>query len=309
MIDVKQFKNLKEMMQNFSDERVCRAYMEEMRWGGNPVCPHCGAGNPYKLKDGKTYRCITKTCKKDFTVTVGTIFENSKVALSTWFAAIYLCTAHKKGVSSCQLARDLGITQKTAWFVLHRIRLIMDVPEAEPLANIVEVDECYLGGKWANMHSSKRKKLRDSGKDNKTPIMGLLERNGKARLTVIGKNNFKDVVKANVDTSAIIMTDNHLSYVGLSNEFAAHWSVNHSRGEYKNGIVTTNSVEGFFSIFKRTIFGTYHQISPKHTHRYCNETSYRHNTRQIKDNERFVLTLKNTEGRLKYADLIDNQKA
>ena len=125
-----QFKNLKELMVQLSDEKVARQHMEDMRWGGEPFCPHCGSTKPYKLKDGKTYRCKDKTCKRDFTVTVGTVFENSKVKISTWMCAIYLLTAHKKGISSLQLGRDLGITQKTAWFVLHRVRLIMGDPSS-----------------------------------------------------------------------------------------------------------------------------------------------------------------------------------
>jgi transposase-like protein len=298
MIDVKQFKNLKEMMQNFSDERVCRAYMEEMRWGGNP----------YKLKDGKTYRCITKTCKKDFTVTVGTIFENSKVALSTWFAAIYLCTAHKKGVSSCQLARDLGITQKTAWFVLHRVRLIMGGNETDQFENIVEVDECYIGGKWGNMHNKKKKALMEAGQDNKTPVMGIVQRDGGTKLKVIGDCTFKDIIRRNIDKTALVVTDTHLSYHGLNMEYAGHEMVNHSQGQYTNGIFYTNTVEGFFSQFKRSIIGIYHQVSPKHLQAYCNETSYRYDTRKIQDADRFRMTMQNTKGRLTYNNLIQKDK-
>jgi transposase-like protein len=306
MIDVTQFKNLKEMMQTFSDEKVCRAYMEQMRWDGNPVCPHCGEGKPYKLKDGKTYRCVSKTCKKDFTVTVGTIFENSKVPLSTWFAAIYLCTAHKKGISSLQLHRDLGVTQKTAWFILHRVRLLMGKPDTGQLDNTVEIDETYVGGKFANMNRGRRKKFQESGKDNKIPVMGFVERDGNARLTVIGESSFKQMVRKNVKNTATVVTDTHLSYQGLSLEYADHGTVNHSRSEYKRGIYYTNSVEGFFSCLKRSIYGIYHSVSPKHLQRYCHETGYRYNTRKIKDKERFVLTLKNTEGRLKYKNLIKN---
>jgi transposase-like protein len=147
-------------MSHLGDEAVCRAYLEQMRWNGEPVCPHCGEAKPYKLKDGKTYRCKAKTCKKDFTVTVGTVFENSKVPLSTWIAASFVLSAHKKGISSCQLACDLGITQKNAWFVLHRLRLVMDDTDPEPLDDIVEVDETYVGGKWVNMNRARRKNTR-----------------------------------------------------------------------------------------------------------------------------------------------------
>ncbi|MBK7885642.1 MAG: IS1595 family transposase [Chitinophagaceae bacterium] len=297
------FKNLKELMMNLSDEKVCREYVEQMRWKGNPICPHCKGANPYKLKDGKTYRCKEKTCKRDFTVTVGTIMENSKIALSTWMAAIYICSAHKKGISSLQLSRDLGITQKSAWFVLHRVRQLMGEP-IDKMDSIVEVDETYVGGKWENMNRGKLKEMRKYGRENKVPVMGFVQRDGKARLTVIGKDSFKDVVRKNIHNSATVITDTHLSYQGLKFEFAGHEFVNHSQSEYRNGITYTNTVEGFFSILKRTIFGTYHQVSPKHLHRYCEETAYRYNTRKVKDNERFNLTMQNVEGRLTYNNLI-----
>lgn len=307
MIQLTNCKNLKEVMAQLGDESKCREYMEFMRWNGDVKCPHCGEHKPYKLADGKTYRCRAKTCKKDFTVTVGTVFENSKVPLSTWIASTYVLSAHKKGISSCQLARDLGITQKTAWFVLHRLRLILGDNEPEPMDEIVEVDETYVGGTFGNMNKKRRKRWQDSGKDNKVPVMGLLQRNGKAKLTVIGKRTFKEVIRENVDPSAVIVTDTHGSYQGLDQEFEAHGTVNHSIEQYRNGEFYTNSVEGFFSLFKRTIFGTYHQISPKHLHRYCAESSYRFNTRKIKDKDRFNKVLANPEGRLKYKQLIEKQ--
>lgn len=293
------------MMAAYSDESKCRLFMEEMRWGGNPVCPFCGMNKPHKMKDGKNYRCRLSTCKKDFSVTVKTVFENSKVKLSTWMAAIYLLTGHKKGVSSHQLARDLGLTQKTAWFVLHRARILLGDPEPDvPLDNVVEVDETYVGGKWDKMTRSRRKRHQESGVDNKVAVMGLLERDGKAKLTIIGKNTFKEVVKSYVSPSAVVMTDAHKSYIGLNEDFQAHESVNHNIMEFRRGIAYTNSVEGFFSVFKRTIFGTYHQISPKHLEQYCIETSYRFNTRKISDADRFIGVMKNTRGRLKYNQLI-----
>lgn len=147
-----QFRNLQELMTSLSDEKVYRDYFEKMRWKGNPVCPHCGASKPYRLNDSKTFRSKNKECKKDFSVTVGTIFENNKIPLLKWVAAIYLLSAHKKGISSHQLARDLGVTQKSGWFILHRVRFIMGIPDPEPLDNLVEADETYVGGKFENMN-------------------------------------------------------------------------------------------------------------------------------------------------------------
>ncbi len=290
-------------MAQLGNEEACRAYMEQMRWGGKPVCPHCGHSRPYRLKDGKNFRCSAKTCKKDFSVTVGTVFENSKVKLSTWLAALFLLTGHKKGISSHQLARDLGVTQKTGWFILHRLRHIMGDPDPQPLSGVVEVDETYVGGSIPKMSRKRRKKWQEAGHDNKVPVMGLIERDGRAKLTIIGKNTFKDVVRENVDNSASVMTDTHIGYVGLSQEYQSHQSVNHSQGEYRRGEVHTNTIEGFFSLFKRTIFGTYHAISPKHLHRYCAESSYRFNFRKVTDADRFTFTLTNLQGRIKYKDL------
>lgn len=303
-----QYKNLKDLLCQLSDEKVARQHMEQMRWGDSPFCPHCGSTKPYRLKDEKTYRCKDKTCRKNFTVTVKTVFENSKIPLSTWMAAIYIITAHKKGISSCQLARDLGVTQKTAWFISHRVRLIMSDAQPEPLNEIVEIDETYVGGKFANMNRGRRKKFQEQGLDNKVAVMGMTQRDGKAKLTVIGNNTFKDVVRENVDRSATVITDTHLSYVGLAQEFAAHLSVNHSQSEYRKGLAFTNTVEGFFSSLKRSIYGIYHSVSPKHLHRYCEETSYRYNYRKISDKDRFERTLQNVEGRLTYKTLIDAHK-
>lgn len=298
------FKNLKELIASSPDEMTCRSYVEQMRWGAEPFCPHCSSTKPYRLKDGRTFRCSDSKCRKDFTVTVGTIFENSKVKLSTWLAAVYIIGGHKKGISSIQLGKDLGVTQKTAWFILHRIRFIMGDPQPVLLSNIVEIDETYVGGKLENMHKGRRQKWRDSGKDNKVAVMGLLERGGKAKLTVIGEKALKEIVRDNVDKTAHLMTDSNTAYQGLGAEYANHDAVNHSISEFKRGLVYTNSVEGFFSVFKRVIFGTYHQVSPKHLHRYCAETSYRFNLRHITDADKFRKTISNIEGRLTYNQLI-----
>jgi len=300
-----EFKNFKELMTYLKDEDACREYYALLRWGGNPTCPHCGSPKPYKLKGGKLYRCSDKTCKKNFTVTVGTIFEKSKISLATWMGAVYLISAHKKGISSLQLGRDLGVTQKTAWFILHRIRHIMGDPAPAPLTNIVEVDETYVGGKFANMNRGKRKYYQERNMDNKVAVMGLLERDGKAKLTVIGKNSFKEVVRENVNPDALLITDTHLAYQGLAFEYAGHATVNHSQMQFRDGIAYTNSVEGFFSSLKRSIFGIYHQVSPKHLQQYCSETSYRYNTRKVTDKDRFILSMQNANGhRLTYNNLI-----
>lgn len=302
-----EFKNLKELVSRLSDEDVCRKHMEKMRWGAEPFCPHCSSTKPYRLKNGKTLRCSNPTCRKNFTVTVGTVFENSKIKLSSWMAAMYLLTAHKKGISSLQLSRDIGVTQKTAWFMLHRLRLIMVDPNPKPLQNIVEVDETYVGGKMGKMNRAKRKRHQELGNYNKVAVMGLIERDGQARMQVIGDNNFKDIIRRNVGEDAILITDSHQGYTGLDEEYQnGHYTVNHSQMQFRQGIACTNTIEGFFSFLKRSYIGCYHYMSPKHLQLYCIETCYRYNTRKIKDADRFTMTLQNVEGRLKYKTLISN---
>jgi transposase-like protein len=306
---MQQFKSLPEVIKTFADDKTCRAYLEQQLWNGRPVCPHCGCQQVYRLADGKNFKCGNKkTCDKKFTVTTGTMYENTKLPLSTWFAAIWLITAHKKGISSCQLARDLNITQKSAWFVLHRIRLVMGDPAPEPLEFLVEVDETYVGGTFANMHRGRRKKHQENGTDNKIAVMGMVERGGKAKLKVIGDNSFKDMVRTHVDTTAVVITDSHAAYEGLDKEYAGHETLNHKIEEYKRDIFYTNTVEGFFSTFKRGYIGIYHWMSPKHLHRYCEEFSHRYNSRVLKDYERFTLTIAQSKGRLKYRQLIAGPK-
>ena len=306
------FKNLKELVNYFSDEKVARQHLEEQRWGGNTTCPHCGTAKPYALSDEKTYKCANKECRKKFTVTVGTIFENTKLPLSTWFAAIYLCTAHKKGISSCQLARDLGITQKAAWFVLHRVREMLTEKAPFMLENEVEVDETFVGGKEKNKHASKKIKNltgtapRGRSLAGKTPVLGILERDGKVYAVPVKDTSAKTIQPIMVDVvrpGSTLYTDEWQGYKGLSVKYD-HRVVQHGKGEYVVGVVHTNGIEGFWAGLKRGIVGIYHQVSAKHLHRYCNEFSYRYNTRKDIDTERFNVSLTRLEGRLTYKALI-----
>jgi transposase-like protein len=304
-----QFSNLSEVLEYYKSEDKCRDTIEKMRWpDGNIICPKCGEGHAYRNSDMRTYKCHSQACKNAFSVTVGTVFQSTKLPLSKWFAAIYFVINRKKGISSHQIARDLGIGQKAAWFMLCRIREMLRNKTVELLDNIVEVDECYVGGRLDVMHRGRRKKIQDSKRDNKTAVMGLIERDGKARLKVIGKETFKDLVRQHVDENAVIVTDSHLGYKGLAYEFVGHATVDHSKQQYKDGIFHTNTVEGAFSHFKRMIVGTQHSISPKHLHRYCDEFSYRWNNRKVKDTERFMQSLKLTEGRLTWKQLTAKSK-
>ncbi len=305
---MKQFTNLAEVVKYFERDDTCRDTLEKMRWpDGNIICPKCKGEKCYRMSDMRHYKCRDKKCGCRFSVTKGTFFEATKLPLQKWLIAMYLLTAHKKGISSHQLARDLGIGQKAAWFVLCRLRAVLTSKSVEMLDNIVEVDETYVGGQFANMSRGRRKRWQESGKDNKVAVMGLVEREGNSRFTVIGQSNFKDIIRQNVDENAMLVTDSHTGYKGLDYEFVGHATVDHSKQQYKDGLFHTNSVEGSFSHFKRMIFGIYHQVSPKHLHRYCAEFEHRWNSRKIKDVERFKTALTQTEGRLKWKDLTAKQ--
>lgn len=298
------FKNIVQLLDYFKEEETCKKYLEMQRWGDNVCCIHCGNAKVYRTNRG--FKCADKTCAKKFSVTTGTVFENTKIKLRYWFGAVYLATAHKKGVSSHQLSRDLGVTQKTAWFMLHRIRHTFNINNNAKLDNMVEIDETYIGGKESNKNLSKRKKV--NGTANKTPVFGMLEREGKVITMVVKETNgnaLKPIIRESVKTSATIITDGFGAYKHLDKEYKMHTIIQHDRNEYVNGIYHTNSIEGFWSLLKRGIFGIYHSVSPKHLERYCDEFSYRYNTRSIADTERFNVTLGQTEGRLTYKTLIN----
>lgn len=301
------FKNLPQLLDYFKDEATCKSYLEQQRWGGHVNCPHCNHEKVYRTNRG--FKCASPKCYKKFTVTVGTIFENTKISLRLWFAAIYLCTAHKKGVSSCQIARDLGIHQSSAWFVLHRVREMLRKKAPQMLTGIVEVDESFVGGKAINWHKAKRKLMekRGLGYKHKTPVVGFLQRGGKVVTVVVEDGRIsgtflKPIVRKNVEEGSILMSDQFGAYYGL-NKYFQHEVLNKAQGEYLRGDFHTNNLEGFWSHLKRAIIGVFHQVSVKHLSRYCDEVSYRFNSRESKDTERFEFVLTHSEGRLKYADL------
>lgn len=303
-----QFTNLYDLRAYFKDETVCREYLERFRWQGNPVCPFCYSDKPYKLSDHKTYKCSNKECQKKFTATVGTIFENTKIPLSKWFTAMYLITSHKKGISSLQLHRDIGVTQKTAWFINHRIREMLKEKAPELLGNIVEIDETYVGGKEKNKHKSKR--LDNSyGRsiETKTVMFGILERKGNViarKVPNAKKQTLQPIIRDIVKKGSTIITDEWIGYNRLSIDFT-HLRVNHSQDIYLDGIAHTNNIDGFWSLLKRGIIGIYHSVSEKHIERYVDEFAQRYNTRDNTEVERFNHFLSKCEGRLKYTNLIN----
>lgn len=306
------FKTLIELLDYFKNEDVCKQFLIEQRWSNGVVCPHCESTKIYNTNRG--YKCANKECYKKFSVTSGTIFENTKIALRIWFGAMYLATTHKKGISSLQLATDLGITQKTAWFLLHRIREMVKSKDETLLDGTVEVDETYVGGKNKNRHEDK-KIANSQGRSaiDKTPVIGLLERDGKVRTFVVGNteaSTIQPIMRAKVSKNATVVTDAYRSYNGLGKDYN-HKVVkggNEGNGYYLlEGIYHTNTIEGFWSLFKRGIIGIYHYVSPKHLHRYCAEFEHRYNNRKENKMLTFHLAFENfANNRLTYSKLIAN---
>ena len=299
-----QFKNLIELHKYFNDENVCWDYLENLRWNNKIVCPFCKGEKHYKLKNSRTYKC--SQCKKKFNAKVGTIFENTKIPLSKWFVSIYLATSHKKGISSLQLSKDISVTQKTAWFILHRIREMLKAKAPYMLNSMVEVDETFIGGKEGYKHLSKRQKI--VGYVNKTMVFAILQRQGNVWTKIVegvSGDMLKQIIRKHIDKSSTIVSDGFGAYAGLHKEYKKHQIVNHEKNQWVKGELHTNTIEGFFSQLKRGIYGIYHHTSPKHLQRYCDEFAFRYNTRKINESDRFDYSLLNCEKRLRYCELIN----
>lgn len=303
---MKQFKSVLDVMNHFRDDKTCIEHIINKRWGGKPVCVKCGNMDKiYRIEGGKRLKC--SACKQKFSITVGTVFEGIHISLQKAFAAVYLITAHKKGISSCQLARDLGITQKTAWLLLHKIRQTAEQKAPQMLTGITQADESFVGGKNKNRHKDKKvKESQGRSVKDKTPIFGLLN-NGQVINQVIPDTKaetLKPIIADMVQKGSIIVTDEWNAYNGLNKDFQ-HEVIKHNEGEYVTGTgFSTNGLEGYWSLFKRGIYGIYHYASPKHLHRYTHEFSYRYNTRGVTDVERFNNTLCRIDGKLTYKQLI-----
>lgn len=304
-----EFNNILQVTNYFSDKKVCKDYLAKIRWNGNVSCPHCGKDEKiYTMKHN--FKC--GKCRKQFSETKGTIFENSAVPLQKWFVAIWLFTSHKKGISSIQLGKDIGVQQRTAWFMMQRIRFAMETKSFEnggkKMTGVVQIDEMYVGGDLKNMHAKKRATLKKgSGMVHKTGVMGILD--GKevraVKIPDTKIKTLKKIMKKEISKDATVVTDGLGSYRWAKEYYSKHVTVSHHNGQYVNKGFHTNSIEGFWSIFKRGVYGIYHHVSKKHLDRYVNEFEYRYNTRDMSESGRFEYFLGAISGkRIKYIELV-----
>jgi len=321
--------NLVDLAQHFSSEDEAREYLEKQRWPEGVICPHCGlVGEAYKLtltektpeeiaELKKAKKRIRKTrkglwkcagCREQFTVTVGTIFEDSHIPLHKWLFAVHLLCASKKGMSAHQLHRMLGVTYKSAWFMAHRIRYAMaEEPLSLKLKGTIEVDETYIGGKLRTgsqaVKPGERPKDRLAWSANKAPVVSVLQRNGRVQSRHVERvtaENLRPIVEQMCDESAHLMTDTS-TVLASAGRFHKHDKVNHTANEYvryEDGVcITTNAVEGYFANLKRGLDGVYHHVGKQHLHRYLSEFDFRYNARTVSDGERAELAIKGTKGK------------
>ena len=301
------FKTLREAIIHFADFENCKRVMIQLRWpDGKIACPHCGSEKVTYLANNRVWKCYAKHPRPKFSLKTGTIFEDSPIGLDKWLPALWLVVNCKNGISSCELARDLGVTQKTAWFMAHRLRFALTDGGSGLLSGEVEADETFIGGKARNLHAAKRaQKITGTGGKDKTAVMGILERGGKVRVAVVPNRKKKALqaeVRKHVEAGAALYTDSLKSYEGLK-EFE-HKVVDHAVA-YVDGKVHTNGMENFWSLLKRGLNGTYVSVEPFHLFRYLDEQAFRFNNRkELNDYGRFEPALSQiTSKRLTYEHL------
>jgi len=290
----------------FPDAESARLFLESRLWPDGAICPACKASGNITTRKGGFYRC--NPCKLDFTIRTGTVFERSHIPLHKWLYAMYLLVTARKGISSMQLAKEIGIRQSSAWFMLHRLREACGGPKLTKLRGIVEVDECFIGGKERNKHE--HKKLRAGrGTVGKTAVIGMRSRDGKTiamPLADTSAGSLQQAIHDNVEVGSTLFTDEASGYLGLDGLFFRHQAVNHMAGVYSEGGATTNGVESVWALLKRGVYGVYHQISKKHLGKYVDEFTFRLNEGNVKRHslERLDSMIEAVSGkRLTYAGL------
>lgn len=299
---------LLEAIRHFSDLDTCHEYMVNVKWpNGKVICPKCGGDHIGEIKSRRMFQCKAKGCRKQFSAKVGTIFEDSPLGLDKWFVATWAIANSKNGIASHELARALGVTQKTAWFMLHRIRLAMQTGSFKKIIGEIETDETFIGGAAKNMHKKVRElKIKGRGPSTKTAIHGLLERGGEVRCEVVvntKKPTLQQRVRENVELGAAVYSDSLRSYDGLEKDYI-RGIVDHSN-TYVDGRIHVNGMENFWSLLKRALKGTYVAVAPFHLQKYVTEQTYRFNNRKANDASRFVGTMLGTVGRrMTYKSLI-----
>jgi transposase-like protein len=284
------------------DEKCAVEFMENKRWGDKPHCPHCGSLSVYTMKDSKTgerqvnYRWRCNDCKSQYTVRIGTVFEDSRIPMRHWCYGFWRAATSKKGVSALEIHRQTGLSYKSALFMLHRIRFAMANSVTGPLSGPVEVDETYVGGK----PRYKGQSARGRG-TNKQPVLAMVERKGRVKtkpITNVTGKTLKDAIRESVAWNSAIITDENTSYTGIGAEYlGGHHTVCHSAKEYVRGDIHSNTVEGFFSIVKRGLHGIYHSVSKEHLHRYMAEFEFRYNYRELEDGARTVAAIRGSIGK------------
>ncbi|HMF58022.1 MAG TPA: IS1595 family transposase [Pyrinomonadaceae bacterium] len=299
-------KTRQEAIKYFADPDTCVTFMSMLRWPDGVTCPHCEGKAVSYLSTRRMWKCMNKACHKQFSVKVGTIMEDSAIKLEKWLAAIWLIANAKNGISSYEIHRALGVTQKSAWFMLHRIRLAMQTGSFKKMSGTVEVDETFIGGLSRNMHKSERdKKITGPGGCGKAIVLGLLERHGEVRTKVIvdrSQETLQGEARNHVESGCEVYTDAHRSYLGLSEDYI-HEFTDHAE-EYVRSNVHTNGIENFWCLLKRSIKGIYVSVEPFHLFRYLDEQAFRFNTRKGKDADRFMQAVKSIAGkRLTYGEL------
>ena len=300
------FNSLISLVTYFNNDKRCRDFITEQRWGGNVVCPFCGCPHTYVCSNSDNqFKCAD--CKKRFSCLVGTIFHNTKLPLQKWFMAMYLISSHKKGISSHQLSRDLDVTQKTAWFILHKVRTLFAQYDTPALEGEIELDEMYLGGRETNKHQSKKTEgTQGRSTKTKTPIFGMVQRDGLVHALKVSDtkaSTLLPIIKQFCKENAHFFTDELSSYSCLDRAGMSHSVIEHGKKEFSKDGITTNSIEGFWGHFKRMVFGTYHFVSKGYLQRYLDEAVYRYNTRKASESTRFADMFCKSISIVSYADV------